>query len=765
MVALCFVNAPGWSVNNGVYILLILRSSLMHRHSVLAAATASLVGMVFNFCHLKASFQMISSKRNISIWLCLLAFFLVLGGLVSLHLGQDANWDLKNYHLYNAWSYLHKRLSIDIFAAGIQSYFPPLLDIPYYLLSVRWLPGSPRLDAFIMGLPYGLLLFIVFLMTWIVAGELTVSPAKKFLLSSIVTAFGVTGVATVSQVGTTFNEIPTAATTLAGLLLIVLAIAKSNTDKGHRCINIYLFFSGLLFGVAAGLKLTACIYAPGAAVVAWAINGRVWRRFLHAFIFSSAWALAFLVLWGPWGWNLYKLTGNPFFPLFNSIFHSPWIAPSAGLDYRFMPKTIFEAFFYPFYWINNPSMTVMEPRFADPRFAMIYALSVVTFTIYAPRLTRLLTRREAYACNFRSTDGILLFSAISYPIWQVLFSILRYAATLESILGLVMLSLVAKIVAMRRHRLRYALLLAFIASFTTGAILFTKYPDWGRAQYSNKVFEIKSPNVPNHSLILFVGKPIAYLAPFLAHGKADVEFIGITSTVLNSANYKVGKMIRSKIAEWHGPIFYVERRETLASVDSLKNYSLYPDGNCMLISSNIDEPTYFCPTTKTPNALFWPTLSGSSDYVLGDKISMTENGSGHEYVAHGWSSPESWGTWSDASAASLMLRLPSLPTGNLTFEFKSHAFLVPTHQKLSVGVSVNGQQLQIFDYNYPHDASDSIRTVNIPANLVAQSKGLLKIEFSLSTPVSPESVGLSTDDRKLGIGMIWLRLSAAPSSA
>ncbi|MDE2463150.1 MAG: hypothetical protein KGO02_05490 [Alphaproteobacteria bacterium] len=704
---------------------------------------------------------MISSKRNISIWFCLLAFFLVLGGFVSVHLGQDANWDLKNYHLYNAWSYLHKRLSTDIFAAGAQSYFAPLLDIPYYLLSVRWLPGSPRLVAFIMGLPYGLLLFIVFSMAWVVAGELTVSPAKRASLGLIATVFGVTGVATVSQVGTTFNEIPTAATTLAGLLFIILAITKSSITERRRCVNICLIFSGLLFGAAAGLKLTACIYAPGAAIVAWAINGSVWRRFQHAFIFSLAWVLAFSVLWGPWGWKLYKLTGNPFFPLFNSVFHSSWIAPSAGLDLRFMPKTIFEAIFYPFYWINNPSMTVMEPRFADPRFAMIYALGVIAFIIYIPRLIRFISRDNSQAYNFRSTDGILLFSAISYPIWQVLFSILRYAATLESILGLVMLSLIAKIVAMRRLELHYTLLLAFVASCTAGAFLLTKYPDWGRAQYSNEVFKIKSPRLPNDSLILFVGKPIAYLAPFLAHDKTDVEFIGITSTVLNSADYKVGKMIRSRIAEWPGPIFYVARRETMASVGSLKIYSLYPDGNCKTIFSNIDEPTYLCRATKTPNAFSWPSLSGSNNYVLGSKISMTESGSGHEYVVHGWSSPESWGTWSDASIASLMFRLPGLPTGNLTFEFKSHAFLVPTHQKLSVSVFVNGQQLKIFDYSYPQGASDSIRTVNIPANLVAQSKGLLKIEFLLSTPVSPEVVGLSTDDRQLGIGMIWLRLSTA----
>ena len=31
-------------------------------------------------------------------------FFCATSCLVSLHLGQDNNYDLKNYHIYNAWA-------------------------------------------------------------------------------------------------------------------------------------------------------------------------------------------------------------------------------------------------------------------------------------------------------------------------------------------------------------------------------------------------------------------------------------------------------------------------------------------------------------------------------------------------------------------------------------------------------------------------------------------------------------------------------------
>ena len=34
----------------------------------------------------------------------------LLCGLASLALGQDRSWDLRNYHLYNAYAWLHDRI-------------------------------------------------------------------------------------------------------------------------------------------------------------------------------------------------------------------------------------------------------------------------------------------------------------------------------------------------------------------------------------------------------------------------------------------------------------------------------------------------------------------------------------------------------------------------------------------------------------------------------------------------------------------------------
>lgn len=64
----------------------------------------------------------------------------VLFGILSVMLGQDANWDLRNYHLYNAYAWLNDRLETDLAPAQMQSYFVPVLDVPYYGMSVHWPP-------------------------------------------------------------------------------------------------------------------------------------------------------------------------------------------------------------------------------------------------------------------------------------------------------------------------------------------------------------------------------------------------------------------------------------------------------------------------------------------------------------------------------------------------------------------------------------------------------------------------------------------------
>jgi hypothetical protein len=82
---------------------------------------------------------------------------LLLGGIVSLLRGVDTNWDLRNYHFYNPWAWLHGRLDWDLAPAQVQSYYSPLLDLPFYSLVAAHLPAF--VITFLMGFPFGVALY------------------------------------------------------------------------------------------------------------------------------------------------------------------------------------------------------------------------------------------------------------------------------------------------------------------------------------------------------------------------------------------------------------------------------------------------------------------------------------------------------------------------------------------------------------------------------------------------------------------------------
>jgi hypothetical protein len=200
-------------------------------------------------------------RKHLTFWVPILLASLALGGSVSVLLGQDANWDLRNYHIYNAWAFLNNRMQQDIFPAGIQAYYSPLLDLPYYMLAFEWPPNQPRPVAFLMGIPYGLVIVLVFYISWRTLVPFEKTCLRRAVAAALATTFGISGVATVSEVGTTFNEVQNAAIMLLGVAIILGSRRAAGGRSDHASLRSLL--SGALFGAAAGLKLTASLCAPG----------------------------------------------------------------------------------------------------------------------------------------------------------------------------------------------------------------------------------------------------------------------------------------------------------------------------------------------------------------------------------------------------------------------------------------------------------------------------------------------------------------------
>lgn len=423
-----------------------------------------------------------------------LALCLAVGAVASMGFGTDANWDLQNYHLYAPFALLHGRLGLDYFAGGFQGYFNPLADLPYYLLRRVVLPSHPVLVAGLAGLPYGAMAFLVIG----IAEALLPGEEGRLSWSALFAAgIGLSGATLVSEIGTSFGDIVSGDALLLGVFLALRRPARWPAAA-----------LGAGLGAATALKLTAVIFAPGLAL--WLLtltaNRRgQWRQAGRSLLaFGAACACAFMLLWGWWGWTLWRHFHNPFFPLLGQMFASPWSFPVDAHDPRFFPRDVWQWLFYPFFWLQGRAFIATEGHLRDPRFALAYlALLAAAWRAASPRNGAGRTRAPA------AVLGLWLFAATSYLCWLVGFSILRYAVPLEALTGVVLAT------ALRYVRPAWAtpqviglLLLACFAA--------TRPMGWGRIGYGRHLVEAPLPVLPARAMVFIVGAPLGFVVPSLA---------------------------------------------------------------------------------------------------------------------------------------------------------------------------------------------------------------------------------------------------------
>jgi hypothetical protein len=156
------------------------------------------------------------------------------------------------------------------------------------------------------------------------------------------------------------------------------------------------------------------------------------------------------------------------------------------------------------------------------------------------------------------------------------------------------------------------------------------------------------------------------------------------------------------------------------------------------------------------------SIAVGSRYDFGDtmgRISFTSNGTGQRYSLYGWSDPEPWGTWSDGDTAFLILNVSNLPEDDLELLIEGHAFLTSKHPFQEIDILVNKQYVATLKYD--HQSNGGVRAVKIPKRLALDNNGHLLLKFNFKNPTSPADLGLSGDDRRLGLGIVSLELKPA----
>lgn len=496
---------------------------------------------------------------------------LALAMVVTIVIGHDANWDLRNYHLYNAYAFYEGRYHLDLMPVGVQSYLNPLMDIPYFIIATRF---GLQAASIYLALYYGALVYVAWKINQYVFSELHLIHGGSMLSCRIIypltaTLLGISASATLSQSATTFNEIQLALLILAGVL-ILLAELKAAQGRPYGAA-----LAGVLFGAAAGLKLTAAIYTP-AVLIALAFASPNFRFVRLCIAFGIGWAAGALLTFGWWGWQVYELFDNPIFPFYNGVFRSSWYPPVNFSDNRFFPENAVEWLLYPLNWAFHPSHDVTEPPMQDPRLAA-FLFSLPIIAIFFSRLLVISNRLRF----------LILFSLLSYAVWLVQFSVLRYAVSVEILAGTVVILLLAAVVSSYRRGGSVAAVVASVLILATMQLA-TTYPRWGRIDFPEKAYYFEFPAIPPQTLVLMNGQPTGIVIPFIR--QEGVAFLGALPQTAVADGFGLVEEMRRRVAEHRGPLRVIIRGTPDAASLSILGVEAQT-GTCQSVRTNIENDT------------------------------------------------------------------------------------------------------------------------------------------------------------------------------
>ncbi|WP_175796560.1 MULTISPECIES: hypothetical protein [Burkholderia] len=138
-----------------------------------------------------------------------------------------------------------------------------------------------------------------------------------------------------------------------------------------------------------------------------------------------------------------------------------------------------------------------------------------------------------------------------------------------------------------------------------------------------------------------------------------------------------------------------------------------------------------------------------------DSLFFFDSANGKLYLGSGWSNSESWGTWSDAREAFVILPLKGNNVREISLE--ANALVNARHWEQMVDVSMNGVDAGSITLNAASNNHFDIRIPEKALSGIGQSK-ILRLDFGFHDAISPKELGINGDERMLAIGLISLTI-------
>lgn len=518
------------------------------------ASKASLSGSHLTFMPTKG-------ERGYSLALTLLLIMPIVFGVIAVALGQDANWDLRNYHWYNAYALLNGRFGADWLPSQTPWFYNPALDVPYYILATH-VPA--RVAAFALGIVQGLNFIPLFMLAH--ASLRVPNPRHKIWICAALAMLGMLGGGGIALLGTTFYDNVTSLGIFASALLVLRyapeflgqtafqSIERHANDSSKqtkkttqfivtlRALGLALL-CGIPAGIMMGLKLPSVVFCVGLCGAIFLAGGPFAKRVTASAAFGLGVLIGVAISLGPWALHLQKEFGSPLFPYFNEIFRSPLAPLTSARDTQFVPNKIYDYLAFPFILIDHPRRAG-EIDWRDLRLPVLYILlpvAVCARLAFGRSKAKPDNMAEPYAMRF-----LLWLAVLSYAVWLVMFSIYRYAVPLEMLAPL-LIALTTSMLPVKtgtRSQIALFLLVVIAATIQPG--------DWRhRKEWLDRVVEADIPPIENSgkAMILMAGfEPYSHL---VTQFPQDAKFVRIQSNFASPDQDKGINKILHKAVESH----------------------------------------------------------------------------------------------------------------------------------------------------------------------------------------------------------------------
>ena len=494
-------------------------------------------------------------------------------GLLAASFGQDAGFDVKNYHWYAGHQFFGHRLDLDFAPAQIQGFFNPLIHLPLWLAAHAF---SAQGAAVLLGAIHGLGPFLV----WKIARRLLAAQPARLagLLAGAASLVGFVGPIELVSLGTSSGDALMPVFVLGALLLLMPAGGVPSPRA--------VVASGALIGIAAGLKPTVGMYGVG--LLAALLIAPPWTGGRRASLrWAAAAAVGFALVAGPWMVHLGARYGNPVFPLANHLFDSPWAQDFSYGEDRLMPGSSLDFWLFPLRFAQGGTHG-WEVPFRDARIAVM-AVVGVAFAAFGAR-----------SVGARSLRFLFVFTGVAYGIWQLGSSVYRYLGVVE-LLGPALI--VAALVGGRtRGWMRTAgVLLALGALVFIGRSVVV--PHLARVPFvpGDAAFGVRlpAPAPEAGSVVLIAGSDaLAYIAPSF---DPSVRVLRPWSSLSTHDDATAGnRHIAEVLREARGDVFFLEGPNPSVGADVLA-YLGYARARCRPVATRVDPDVTLCRLSPLPS--------------------------------------------------------------------------------------------------------------------------------------------------------------------